>query len=212
MEYFNKNIILCIACLAMIVLAVFVLWILSLKKPSGVPVTPAALPPTADTVHAQALTNGNTLITNLTAHYELIIPATWYMEKQTGSGITLYPDYDPNKKLQPTCKLAISLLQNQQSADLDNWLTEYLHADPTADVVESTREPSTISGHPAITWIGTLNGVSTTLAYISREDGSLYEIAPSLIEGSGNPASNISLDAQCPRAFQSLLSSFRIMP
>jgi hypothetical protein len=111
--------------------------------------------------------------------------------------------------------MEISALQNPGNADLDDWLTDYLHADPTADVVESSRMPSTVSGHPAVTWVGALNGVSTTLAYVSREDGLLYEIAPSVIQNvaaaSGIVAGASSV-AQCSAAFQSLMSSFRILP
>lgn len=171
------------------------------------------MPPASDTITTQALTHGNELVTNVTARYEAIVPATWYLEKKDGSGITLYPDYDPAKKILPACKMEISVLQNPTNADLDDWLTDYLHADPTADVVESSRMPSTVSGHPAVTWTGSLNGISTTLAYVSREDGSLYEIAPSAIENvASQDIPQNSGAAQCSAAFQSLMSSFRILP
>jgi hypothetical protein len=214
MKTITKNTMSYLVWFVVLVVAGVAVWFSFFGRISTKPESPVLTPPAPDTVTTQALTHGNQLIIDITAHYEAIVPMTWYLEKRAGSGITLYPDYDPAKQATPTCKMEISVLQNAKNADLDDWLTDYLRADPTADVVESSRMPSTVSGHPAITWIGLQNGVSTTLAYISREDGSLYEVAPSVIENNAvsdamPTASNQTL---CSAAFQSLMSSFRILP
>jgi hypothetical protein len=219
-KYFNamqlimKYIMSLLIWVVVLVIAIAAVWFLFFSKMSAKP-SPLVVTPSSDAITTQSLTHGNVLIANATARYGLIVPTTWYLEKKAGGGITLYPDYDPAKKIPPACKMEISALQNPGNADLDDWLTDYLHADPTADVVESSRMPSTVSGHPAVTWVGALNGVSTTLAYVSREDGLLYEIAPSVIQNvaaaSGIVAGASSV-AQCSAAFQSLMSSFRILP
>ena len=198
--------------LAVFIAVILVVWFFLIRKEAlPEPVAPAATSPEADMVTTQPLTNGNKLITNSTAKYEAIVPASWYLEKKEGSGVTFYPNYDPAKKAAPTCKIEVSLLENSDNADFDDWLTSHLHEDPTADVTELSRVPSTVSGHPVITWSGMLNGVSSTLGYISREDGSIYEIAPSVIQSVGS-LPDAAIEGTCSSAFQSLMTGFRIMP
>ncbi len=211
MKNFNKSMMFHLVWFLVLIAAVMAIWLFFFWKTSPISGLSALTPLASDTMTVQALTNGNELITNATAHYEVIVPTVWYLEKKAGSGIALYPNYDPAKQVAPACKIEVSYLQNAANIDLDDWLTGHLREDPTADVAESSRMPSTVSGHPAITWTGTVNGVYATLAYISREDGSLYEIAPSVIENGGVGA-GASAASRCSTAFQSLMSSFRIMP
>jgi hypothetical protein len=215
MKIINKKTMVYLAWLVVLIAAILAAWFSIFRETFAVKTVPppAALQST-DVITTQLLRNGNTLVGNATSHYEAIIPSVWYIEKKEGGGLAIYPGYDPMKKTPPHCKVEISSLQSSYGVDADDWLTDYLHKDPTVDIVESQRMPSTISGNPAITWTGTLNGVSTTLAYIFREDGGVYEIAPSTVETdtslNGNGSSVSSED--CQDAFEALVSSFRILP
>jgi len=152
--------------------------------------------PQPDTVVTSTLPNEMVYADNKTAGYAIAIPKNWYLERSAGSGVTVYPKAD--------CKIEISKLANPDQKNLADWLTKYLHADPTADVSEISRATTTVGGAPAIIWIGALNGVSSTLAYVAA-DGSVIEIAPSIIAASGSAPSNID----CGSAFQTILHNFQ---
>jgi hypothetical protein len=217
-EIMNKNIMLYIAgfIIALIIICVAIYFLSSRKermRPAIGPIPESSMP-MSDVITIHQLTQGNVLVTHSTARYEMVMPLAWYLEKKSGGGVAVYPGYELRSKTPPLCKLEISFLENPSRADLNDWLTDYLHQDPTGEVAESSRVSSTISGHYAITWTGVWNGVLGTFIYISRGDGSLYEIAPSTIEGdfslnSPQPTSAVEL---CSSALNLLLSSFHILP
>jgi hypothetical protein len=131
------------------------------------------------------------VVTDQTAGYSFTMPTNWYLEPNAGAGVTVYPNYDPNKAGgdEAACKIEISEIAGDGSngnSNLNSWITTYLHADPTADVSENSRTNITIGVEgdttTAIEWQGALNGVSTTLVYTPAPDGSdVLEFAPSTL-------------------------------
>jgi hypothetical protein len=162
--------------------------------------------PRPDAIETSAASNTTMLIANKTAGYTLTVPQNWYLEKSSGSGVVVYPDYDAAGKMPPDCKIEISTLPDPDSKGLADWLTAYLHEDPTADVTEVSRTTGTVSGVPMIVWRGALNGVSSTLAYVATGT-KVYEIAPSRIA----PDTGGTADADCANVLQTLLANFQFI-
>ena len=104
------------------------------------------------------------------------------------------------------CKIAISALPNQEAAPLDRWLVSYLRQDPTVDIAGAVQTGTQVSGRDAILWNGTLNGVSTTLAYVAG-DGLVYEIAPSVV---ADPAATVISEDACNDSFEMILTNLII--
>jgi hypothetical protein len=162
--------------------------------------------PVPDSVAVSAAdADGDEVVSDVTAGYYFSMPSNWYVEKSAGAGLAVYPDYDPKSGAVPDCKIEISVFGADISAanassggansgllNLNDWITSYLHADPTADVAEISRTPvelgeaggvangdadaGVVGGtgatggvagatSSAIEWFGTLNGVATTLVY-----------------------------------------------
>ena len=177
-------------------LAIFVCarWFLenSPKPASGAP---------PDDIALTTLPNGNRLVNDKTGGYSFILPANWYLEKKEGSGIAVYPDYAPQSGGAPKCKIEVSVFKNIAAANINNWVTIRLHADPTIAVSETLRAALSVPGaKSAFEWKGTMDGITTTLAYVSAE-GNIYEIAPSVLDiqkADGNTA--------CDSGFQLFLN------
>ncbi len=148
------------------------------------------------------------MVQNNAAHYRLVIPMSWYVEDSGGTGLALYPDYDPKAGTQPECKVEISALLNQSDLMLGDWLTAYLRQDPTADIAEISQSPSQVSGRDAITWVGSMNGASSTIAYVAG-DGLVYEITPSGIVTSGK--GQVTGKDDCLNSLGTVLENFTII-
>lgn len=116
------------------------------------------------------------IIRSESGEYSFRLPSGWYLERNDASGVTVYPDYDPRAL---RCKIEVSALDGGVS-DLDAWITSRLAADPTGDNVEFSRIPKHVGGRPAIEWRGAMNGVTTTLDYVSAGQ-KVFEIAPSAL-------------------------------
>jgi len=190
-----------------IIAAAWGIWVLfGMRLPAG---TRPAGSPAPDEVTLAVQSNGSRLLTNKTAGYSVAVPQTWYLEKDAGAGVTLYPNYDPAGTAQPACKIEISALLNPKRASISDWLSAYFREDPTADIEQQSVTGGEVSGQPAITWVGSENGVSTTLTYVARA-ATVYEIAPSLISAADNNAS--AKEADCADAAASLIETFQFLP
>jgi hypothetical protein len=157
-----------------------------------------------DAIATSTAENGKLRIENKSAGYVVTIPQDWYLEKSAGSGVTLYPHYAGTNEKTPACKVEISALQNAARKDLVDWLVAYLHSDPTASVVETSRMVKTVDGATAIFWSGTLNDIETTLAYVAT--GTIvYEIAPSVVL----EKNSASLGVECADVLSDILKNFQ---
>ncbi|MDE2019240.1 MAG: hypothetical protein KGJ13_02730 [Patescibacteria group bacterium] len=171
--------------LAIIVFAIFLFWLLGLQvKPR--PVRDDAVIVTSTAMAA----SGSRLVENQAGHYHLTVPSDWYIESSGPTGFILYPGYDPAFGPEPACKIEISVLSNWSNATLGDWLLNYLRQDPTVDMAGISETPIQISGRDAILWIGSINGVSTTAAYISGNNV-VYEIVPSAMAAVEDCSSNL---------------------
>jgi hypothetical protein len=160
-----------------------------------------------DDISVVAAGNGDEVVVNTTAGYYVTVPSDWYVEKSVGSGLTVYPDYDPERGELPDCKLEVSLDSrgSGNKEDLNAWVTRRLHADPTTDMSEISRVSSVVGFEPtssAVEWRGDLNGVTTTLVYAAMPDDgrggdtNVLEIAPSALSGAGLGSGDCDLDMQ----------------
>ncbi len=165
----------------------------NLKRPAS-----GALP---DDIASTTLSNGDRLINDKTGGYSFVLPVSWYFEKKDGSGVAVYPDYDPRNDTTPKCKIEISVFRNIAAMKINDWVTSHVHEDPTVAVKENIRSALSVSGATsAFEWDGTMDGIVTTIAYISAS-GNIYEIVPSVLnieKADGNEA--------CNAGFKSFLS------
>jgi hypothetical protein len=156
------------------------------------------------------------VVENKTAGYFFTAPADWYVERSAGTGLAVYPDYDPTSGEAPTCKIEVSAFSGADVSDLDAWVTAHLHADPTASVVEDSRQNiATADGasSTALEWRGTLNGIATTLGYAEGNgpDGGGGEIlefaASSLTEPGTGSNSDVTGSDDCGLMVEPLVAN-----
>jgi hypothetical protein len=158
--------------------------------------------PRPDIIATSSAAQGEIFIQNKSAGYGIVVPRAWHLEKNAGSGVTVYPDHD-GTSTSPDCKIEISAFAVPGGTNLSLWLAAYLHQDPTADIVEMSRIATSVQGAPAILWTGVLNGILTTLAYVASGT-EMYEIAPSVVLKAGETPSH----EPCKNAFRTILGSF----
>ena len=178
--------------------------------------------PSADAISTSTLPDGDEIVRNGTAGYAFAMPANWYVEQSAGAGLTVYPDYDPANAspADAGCKIEISELAGGSNGDLNSWITNYLHSDPTANVSETSRTnvkagDASGDGVSGIEWQGNLNGVSTTLVYFAQTaTGGVLEFAPSSLAETGAETGSDAGDApaqdDCSLDLQALLSNLQI--
>jgi hypothetical protein len=198
----KKKTMVCAVCLLVLVAACAILFFsgkLSWGGRSGLPA------PWPDAIATGTVSASAVFIEDKTAGYAITVPKGWYLEKSSGSGMTIYPDYDAAGKKQPDCKMEISTLPNPDRKNITDWLSAYLRGDPTADIFERGRATTTVGGAPAIIWDGALNGISSTLAYIATGT-EVYEIAPSMTYA-GELG---SADIDCKNALRTILKNFSL--
>ncbi len=152
----------------------------------------------SDDIAITTLQDGDRFIEDKTGNYSFTLPASWYFERKEGSGIAVYPNYIPDVNASPECKIETSVFPSISPLDLNGWITNHLHEDPTVTVLESSRTAVDISGASiTIRWMGALNEITTTLIYASTQ-GNIYEIAPSVLDikkAEGNIVCNAALDS-----------------
>jgi len=155
-------------------------------------------------------------ISNTPEGYSFTMPSNWYLEKNGNGTLIVYPDYDPStasSSSSPDCKIEVSTLSGPGGSEkitpeaLNSWITQYLHADPTAIVSEISRKNFEIGSAQAVEWNGVLNSVTTTLAYIpagGAARGKIIEVAPSsLLDAS-------DADGDCNLDFHAFLANLQI--
>lgn len=144
--------------------------------------------------------SGHQIVDDKTGNYHFAMPTSWYLEKNAGLGLTIYPDYSPASSSSPTCKIEISRFPVASGTDLNDWLTKYFAADPTADITQTSLSQIAIQGaKTALEWRGTMNSATTTLVYAQGVD-EILEIAPSSL----SQASDADND-DCDDALQQFL-------
>src|SRR5271154_5516644 len=54
----------------------------------------APAPPKPDDIAVQDMPDGGQLVDDKTSDYSFALPASWYLERGAGAGVTIYPNYD----------------------------------------------------------------------------------------------------------------------
>jgi hypothetical protein len=134
--------------------------------------------------------------------YAFSVPASWNIEKTGSDTVAVHPDASSSVA---TCKIEVSAFPYSAGADgMADWIAHRIGADPTVAVTEQSSANVTLAGDgTGVEWIGTIDGLPTTLVYAFNGQHA-YEIAPSVVgEGAAG-------DAQCSDMFQSFLSTLKI--
>jgi cytoskeletal protein RodZ len=134
---------------------------------------------------------------NSDAGYSLTIPLDWRITTAGSSSIEIYPAAS-------SCKIGISSFPAVKENDRAAWIGGRLRADPAADAAERSTEQVSVGGVPAIRWDGTLGGVPTTFVYVFTLRH-IYEIAPSIADGSGDTGDDGI--APCEDALNALMAN-----
>lgn len=159
--------------------------------------------PMPDNISVVAGSGGQEIVQNETDHYTVAVPDSWYIEKSAGAGLAVYPNYDPASGLAPECKIEVFSFASASTTDLNAWLTNDLHADPTADISEISRTNLNIGSSSGLEWRGSFNGVMTTLVYVLA-GGKVFEIAPSTLSDASDADNDF-----CDPALQEFLSNLQ---
>jgi hypothetical protein len=133
--------------------------------------------------------------------YAFSVPAGWMIEKTGSDTIALHP---PASSPDAACKIEVSAFPYAAGVGgVADWISHRIGADPSVAITEQSSEDVSLTGGTGVKWIGTIDGIPTTLVYAFSDDHA-YEIAPSVI---GVPAAG---NAQCGGMLQSLLSTLTI--
>ena len=132
--------------------------------------------------------------------YSFSIPASWNIERTGSDTIAVHPDAASPSA---SCKIEVSAFPYATGTDMANWIAHRIGADPSLAVVEQSSNDVSFRGGTGVQWVGTIDGIPTTLVYAFNDDHA-YEIAPSVIgEGAAG-------DAPCSDMLQSFLSTLTI--
>ncbi|MGD1003717.1 MAG: hypothetical protein ABR884_04065 [Minisyncoccia bacterium] len=134
--------------------------------------------------------------------YAFSVPANWNIEKTGSDTVAVHPDASSSVA---ACKLEVSAFPYSAGADgIANWIAHRIGADPSVAVTEqSSGNVALAAGGSGVEWIGTIDGLPTTLVY-AFNGRHAYEIAPSVVgEGAAG-------DVQCSDMLQSFLSTLKI--
>jgi hypothetical protein len=134
--------------------------------------------------------------------YSFSVPASWSIESTTPETVALHPS--PGSP-DAACKIEISAFPYSSDVDAADWIAGRIGADPSIAVVEQSSENVALDGDGAagVKWIGTIDGIPTTLVY-AFSAGHAYEIAPSVIGESADGS------AQCNAMLEIFLSGLKI--
>jgi len=134
--------------------------------------------------------------------YAFSVPARWNIEKTGSSTVAVHPDASSSVAM---CKIEVSAFPYSAGEDgMTDWIAHRIGADPSVAVTEQSSANVTIAdGDTGVEWIGTMDGLPTTLVYAFNAQHA-YEIAPSIVgEGAAG-------DAPCSDMLQSFLSTLKI--
>lgn len=174
--------------------------------------TPSAAQPYADVmgdVSAVALQS----FSSADGGYSFSVPASWEIEKTSTDTVAVHAEVSSSSAATggtagaapAACKIEVSAFPYSGGADgMADWIAHRIGADPSVAVTEQSSEQISLAGDgTGVEWIGTLDGVPTTLVY-AFNTAHAYEIAPSVMsEGADG-------NAQCDSVLQSFLSTFKI--
>jgi hypothetical protein len=134
--------------------------------------------------------------------YAFSVPASWNIEKTGSDTVAVHPDASSSIA---ACKIEAAAFPYSAGADgMADWIAHRIGADPSVAVTEqSSANVALADGGTGVEWIGTIDGLPTTLVYAFNGQHA-YEIAPSVVgEGAAG-------DAQCSDMLQSFLSTLKI--
>ena len=132
--------------------------------------------------------------------YAFTVPASWNIERTATDTIALHSDASSSDV---ACKIEVSAFPFASGIDTADWIAHRIGADPSLAVVEQSSNDVSFRGGTGVQWVGTIDGIPTTLVYAFNDDHA-YEIAPSVIgEGAAG-------DAPCSDMLQSFLSTLTI--
>ena len=132
--------------------------------------------------------------------YSFDVPASWNIERTGTDTIALHTDVSSTNA---ACKIEVSAFPFASGVDVADWIGHRIGADPSLAVVERSSENISFASGTGVEWIGTIDGMPTTLVYAFNGQHA-YEIAPSVIsEGAGG-------SAQCDDMLGTFLSALKI--
>lgn len=141
--------------------------------------------------------------------FSFSVPESWYVEKNGKNSVAAYPDYSPSAPSSTgsgeTCKIEMSAFPPVADADIADWISNRLGADPSVAVSEESSDDISIGGGSGVQWTGTIDGVLTTLVY-AFSDSHAFEIAPSVVNQTSADAGN----AECADALGTFLSNLTL--
>jgi hypothetical protein len=132
--------------------------------------------------------------------YSFVAPADWSIEQTANDTAAIHP---ASSSPDAACKIEISAFAYSSDEDMADWIAQRIGADPSLSVTEQSSEEVSVSGGTGVKWIGTIDGIPTTLVY-AFGDQHAYEIAPSLVGEGADGA------ARCGSMLQTFLSAFTI--
>jgi hypothetical protein len=134
--------------------------------------------------------------------YAFSVPASWNVEKTGSDTVAVHPDASSSVA---SCKIEVSAFPYSAGADgMPDWIAHRIGTDPSVAVTEQSSANVALAGDSTgVEWIGTIDGLPTTLVYAFNGQHA-YEIAPSVVgEGAAG-------DTQCSDMLQSFLSTLKI--
>jgi len=132
--------------------------------------------------------------------YSFDVPASWNIERTGTDTIALHTDASSTSA---ACKIEVSAFPFASGVDVADWIGHRIGADPSLAVAERSSENISFASGTGVKWIGTIDGISTTLVYAFNGQHA-YEIAPSVIGDS------VSGSAQCDDMLKVFLSALKI--
>jgi hypothetical protein len=134
--------------------------------------------------------------------YAFSVPASWNIEKTASDTVAVHPD--ASLTAIAACKIEVSAFPYSAGADgMADWIAHRIGADSSLAIAEQSSEEVSFSGGTGVKWIGTIDGIPTTLVY-AFSDSHAYEIAPSAVGEGANGA------PQCDDMLNLFLSSLTI--
>jgi hypothetical protein len=132
------------------------------------------------------------------AGYSLSIPSDWHIAQEGSSSVAVYPAAS-------SCKITISSFPSVGESERATWIGGRLGADASVNVAERSSGQVSVDGTPAIRWDGTMDGIPVTFVYAFTSQHA-YEIAPSIVNGSGDNNSDGADDvASCEDVLSELM-------
>jgi len=134
--------------------------------------------------------------------YAFSVPAQWKIEETGNDTVAVHPNASSSVA---ACKIEVSAFPYSAGADgMADWIAHRIGADPSVAVTEQSSADVTLAdGSTGTEWVGTIDGLPTTLVYAFNAMHA-YEIAPSVV-GEGTVG-----NVPCSDMLQTFLSTLKI--